>query len=291
MLAQVLLSPNAGVNEKKEKRLLSCLHQSDTGTNELKGCESLRPWLPTWSFLIHKLPRLWCVAYPASLNESEMGVRHRHRRRRNCSLSSGSTHYFWFRTALLALLFLYRNEPGKTIYRNYWSPSLTEVDAKSSGPGRTTRNPHASAQRAQSNAKSTKTSKRTRKTTSKASTSDASIPKDYYDRLGISRDATPSQIKKAYYKAALKHHPDKAGPQNEAVFKGIQQAYEVLSDAEKRKLYNPTMPGEVEPSFKHFAALMMVEPVNMPSNFIRRVALADNPPALVWALLKNYYLI
>lgn len=63
--------------------------------------------------------------------------------------------------------------------------------------------------------------------------------KDYYKILGISRNATDDEIKKAYRKLALKYHPDKnrsAGAEEK--FKEIAEAYEVLSDAKKREVYD-----------------------------------------------------
>src|SRR5947199_5529300 len=63
---------------------------------------------------------------------------------------------------------------------------------------------------------------------------------DYYEALGIPRDATPEAIKKAYRSMARKHHPDvnPGDKKAEAKFKEAQQAYDVLSDAEKRALYD-----------------------------------------------------
>lgn len=65
---------------------------------------------------------------------------------------------------------------------------------------------------------------------------------DYYEVLGVARDADAAAIKKAYRKLALKWHPDRhqgeAQAAAEAKFKGISEAYEVLSDAEKRKKYD-----------------------------------------------------
>ena len=54
--------------------------------------------------------------------------------------------------------------------------------------------------------------------------------------LGISKSADATEIKKAYRKAAIKNHPDKGG--DEAKFKECTHAYEVLSDPEKRELYD-----------------------------------------------------
>lgn len=60
--------------------------------------------------------------------------------------------------------------------------------------------------------------------------------KNYYEILGVSKDATEQEIKKAYRKLAKEHHPDVGG--EEARFKEIQHAYDVLSDKEKRGRYD-----------------------------------------------------
>ena len=64
--------------------------------------------------------------------------------------------------------------------------------------------------------------------------------RDYYDVLGVSREAEFNEIKKAYRRAALKHHPDKnpGDAEAEARFKEAAEAYEVLSDPQKRDIYN-----------------------------------------------------
>jgi len=63
------------------------------------------------------------------------------------------------------------------------------------------------------------------------------MSKDYYGILGISRSANEAEIKKAYRKMAAKYHPDKPTG-DEAKFKDISEAYETLSDAEKRNMYD-----------------------------------------------------
>ncbi len=64
--------------------------------------------------------------------------------------------------------------------------------------------------------------------------------KDYYKILGIEKDATDHEIKKAYRKLAIIHHPDK-NPEDEGAaerFKDVGEAYETLSDPEKRARYD-----------------------------------------------------
>src|SRR4029077_1356992 len=63
--------------------------------------------------------------------------------------------------------------------------------------------------------------------------------KDYYEALGVARDATAADIKKAYRKLAQKHHPDvskEAGAEEK--FKEVAEAYQTLKDADKRAAYD-----------------------------------------------------
>lgn len=64
--------------------------------------------------------------------------------------------------------------------------------------------------------------------------------KDYYEILGVSRDADEREIKKAYKRLAMKHHPDRnqGDKDSEAKFKEIKEAYEILTDAQKKAAYD-----------------------------------------------------
>ena len=59
---------------------------------------------------------------------------------------------------------------------------------------------------------------------------------DYYEILGIARDASKADVKKAFRKLAHQHHPDKGG--DESKFKKINEAYQTLSDDSRRKQYD-----------------------------------------------------
>ncbi|HEY8999635.1 MAG TPA: molecular chaperone DnaJ [Candidatus Saccharimonadales bacterium] len=61
--------------------------------------------------------------------------------------------------------------------------------------------------------------------------------RDYYEVLGVGKDASADEIKKAFRRAAIQHHPDKEGG-DEAKFKEVNEAYEVLKDPSKRQRYD-----------------------------------------------------
>ena len=64
--------------------------------------------------------------------------------------------------------------------------------------------------------------------------------RDFYEILGVNRDASDDEIKKAYSKLAMKYHPDRNpdNPSAEEKFKEAKEAYEMLSDAQKRAAYD-----------------------------------------------------
>ncbi|HJV27613.1 MAG TPA: molecular chaperone DnaJ [Aromatoleum sp.] len=74
--------------------------------------------------------------------------------------------------------------------------------------------------------------------------------RDYYDVLGVNRDASDDEIKKAYRKLAMKHHPDRNPDSKDAEekFKEAKEAYEILSDGQKRGAYDRYGHAGVDPS-------------------------------------------
>ena len=76
--------------------------------------------------------------------------------------------------------------------------------------------------------------------------------KDFYDVLGVAKNATDDDIKKAYRKLAMKHHPDRNQgddtKKSEDKFKEAKEAYEMLSDPQKRAAYDQYGHAGVDPS-------------------------------------------
>ena len=101
---------------------------------------------------------------------------------------------------------------------------------------------------------------------------------DYYTALGVLRDASPEEIKRAYYAAARRFHPDKNMlPGETELFLEVQRAYEVLSNSERRALYDATLPLE-EPGSQG--------PVDIRVQYSRQSLIHLDEPQLVYALLE-----
>lgn len=73
---------------------------------------------------------------------------------------------------------------------------------------------------------------------------------DYYNRLGVQKNASPDEIKRAYRKLAMQHHPDKGG--DEKMFQQINEAYDTLKDPAKRQQYDNPQPQNININSQNF---------------------------------------
>lgn len=129
--------------------------------------------------------------------------------------------------------------------------------------------------------------------------------RDYYDILGIKRDASAETIKKAFRKLAKKYHPDSnaGNPQAEQMFKDVNEAYSILSDPEKRKLYDRFGHAAFDPNSAAYGttggsalleihlALALAVPVKaVPgiTRVVRAVTQSTISPGMTWAIWVTF---
>ena len=100
---------------------------------------------------------------------------------------------------------------------------------------------------------------------------------DYYGLLGVARDASPEEIRRAYYEAAQRLHPDKNKLAGETeIFLEVQKAYEVLSNPQRRAQYDATLPAEE----------VVETPIEWKVQYSRPNLVHLNEPQLIYVLLE-----
>ena len=109
----------------------------------------------------------------------------------------------------------------------------------------------------------------------------ADAKRDYYEVLGVSKDASADDIKKAYRKAAMKYHPDRnpGDKTAEEKFKEAGEAYEVLSDADKRARYDQYGFAGVDPNFGAGGAGSAAQALAVPDS-------ADLTASAIWGIFS-----
>lgn len=104
--------------------------------------------------------------------------------------------------------------------------------------------------------------------------------KDYYKILGVARDATADDVKRAYRRLAMQHHPDRGGDQ--ALFQDINEAYAVLSDPAQRAQYDTP-----RPSINMHTTAFNMDDLFSAFGMNMRGARPNNPRVSLWITLED----
>ncbi len=140
-----------------------------------------------------------------------------------------------------------------------------------------------------------KASRQTSPSTSPQVKAKANVAASFYSILSVGRDASPAQIKKAYYKLALRYHPDRCPADQQEVystrFKEISFAYQILSDAEKRKIYdrNPAAFAEGNADISRFTEIFTkISTEDIEAFKVEYIGSAEELEDIMAAYLKYY---
>jgi len=107
----------------------------------------------------------------------------------------------------------------------------------------------------------------------------SSKQQDYYSLLGVMRDASQEEIKRAYFESAQKLHPDKNTAAGETeLFLGVQQAYETLSNPKRRAQYDATLPPETKQNlpYKHQIIFSRINAAMLAARLLSPTVVYDN---------------